>query len=133
MQIVGAANLGMPSGNVLQADGKGHQMLSVETGEFLRSADDVGELIVGIHNGKPIYLRGGQCEAGAQQAQRHVWFTQGAADPAAGNTTAVPAGQTYPAVTLTVTKPRQNAVDVARAARARLDELRNTVPPANVR
>ena len=134
MQIVGAANLGMPSGNVLQADGKGHQMLSVETGEFLRSADDVGELIVGIHNGKPIYLREvASVEAGAQQAQRHVWFTQGAADPAAGNTTAVPAGQTYPAVTLTVTKkPGQNAVDVARAARARLDELRNTVLPANV-
>jgi multidrug efflux pump subunit AcrB len=36
-------------------------------------------------------------------------------------------------VTLTVTKkPGQNAVDVARAARARLDELRNTVIPAGV-
>ncbi len=125
-QILGAANLGMPSGSVLQADGSGHQMLSVETGEFLRSADEVGNLVVGVSQGKPVYLREvARIEAGAQQAQRHVWFTQGSAASAPG--------QTYPAVTLTVTKkPGQNAVDVSRAARARLEELRNTVLPPDV-
>ncbi len=125
-QALGAANLGMPSGSVLKADGQGHQMLSVETGEFLRNATDVGELVVGVSHGKPVYLREvARIEAGAQQAQRHVWFTEGAAASAPG--------QTYPAVTLTVTKkPGQNAVDVARATRARLDELRNTVLPADV-
>ncbi|MEN9451017.1 MAG: hypothetical protein RLZZ369_76, partial [Pseudomonadota bacterium] len=125
-QALGAANLGMPSGSVLKADGQGHQMLSVETGEFLRNAADVGELVVGVSHGKPVYLREvARIEAGAQQAQRHVWFTEGAAASAPG--------QTYPAVTLTVTKkPGQNAVDVARATRARLDELRNTVLPADV-
>jgi len=125
-QALGAANLGMPSGSVLKSDGQGNQMLSVETGEFLRSAADVGELIVGSHQGKPVYLREvARIEAGAQQAQRHVWFTEGSAASAPG--------QTYPAVTLTVTKkPGQNAVDVARATRARLDELRNTVLPADV-
>ncbi|MDE2076444.1 MAG: efflux RND transporter permease subunit [Burkholderiales bacterium] len=130
IQIVGAANLGMPSGSVLNTDGQGHQMLAVETGEFLRSADDVGQLVVGVNQGKPVYLREvARIEAGAQQAQRHVWFTQGAAD---ANPTA-PAGETYPAVTLTVTKkPGQNAVDVASAARNRLEELRNTVLPADV-
>jgi multidrug efflux pump subunit AcrB len=39
----------------------------------------------------------------------------------------------FPALTLTLTKkPGQNAVDVARAARQRLDELRNTVIPAGI-
>jgi hypothetical protein len=28
-------------------------MLAVQTGEFLRSAEEVGDLIVGVHNGKP--------------------------------------------------------------------------------
>jgi multidrug efflux pump subunit AcrB len=37
-----AANLGMPSGAVLDPAGKVPQMLTVETGEFLRSADEVG-------------------------------------------------------------------------------------------
>jgi len=120
----------MPSGAVLQADNG--QMLVVETGEFLSSAEDVAGLVVGVHNGKPVYLREvAQVEAGAAQPQRYVWFTPGAADAEAAG---VPAGQVYPAVTLTVSKkPGENAVDVASAARARLDVLRNTVIPGDIR
>jgi len=115
---------------VLQADNG--QMLVVETGEFLSSAEDVAGLVVGVHNGKPVYLREvAQVEAGAAQPQRYVWFTPGAADAEAAG---VPAGQVYPAVTLTVSKkPGENAVDVASAARARLDVLRNTVIPGDIR
>ncbi|TXI73360.1 MAG: efflux RND transporter permease subunit, partial [Limnohabitans sp.] len=128
--ILAAANFGMPSGAVVQADSG--QMLSVETGEFLTSAEDVAGLVVGVHNGKPVYLREvARVEAGAAQPQRYVWFTPGAADAQAAG---VQAGQVYPAVTLTVTKkPGENAVDVASAARARLDVLRNTVIPADIR
>lgn len=128
--ILAAANFGMPSGAVVQADSG--QMLSVETGEFLTSAEDVAGLVVGVHNGKPVYLREvASVEAGAAQPQRYVWFTPGAADAQAAG---VQAGQVYPAVTLTVTKkPGENAVDVASAARARLDVLRNTVIPADIR
>jgi multidrug efflux pump subunit AcrB len=127
---IAAANFGMPSGAVVQAD-KG-QMLTVETGEFLTSAEDVASLVVGVHNGKPVYLREvAQVQAGAAQPQRYVWFTPGAADAQAAG---VQAGQVYPAVTLTVTKkPGENAVDVASAARARLEVLRNTVIPADIR
>ena len=127
---VAAANFGMPSGAVVQADSG--QMLSVETGEFLTSAEDVAGLVVGVHNGKPVYLREvAKVEAGAAQPQRYVWFTPGAADAEAAG---VQAGQVYPAVTLTVTKkPGENAVDVASAARARLDVLRNTVIPGDIR
>ena len=127
---VAAANFGMPSGAVVQADGG--QMLSVETGEFLTSADEVAGLVVGVHNGKPVYLREvARVEAGAAQPQRYVWFTPGAADAEAAG---VVAGQVYPAVTLTVTKkPGENAVDVASAARERLEVLRNTVIPGEIR
>ncbi len=127
---IAAANFGMPAGAVVQADTG--QMLTVETGEFLTSADDVASLVVGVHNGKPVYLREvARVEAGAAQPQRYVWFTPGAADAEAAG---VQAGQVYPAVTLTVTKkPGENAVDVASAARARLEVLRNTVIPGDVR
>ena len=125
-----AANFGMPSGAVLQPSGG--QMLSVETGEFLTSAEDVASLVVGVHQGKPVYLREvAQVQAGAAQPQRYVWFTPGAADAQAAG---VRAGQVFPAVTLTVSKkPGENAVDVAAAARARLAQLRNTVLPPDVR
>ncbi|HMA09886.1 MAG TPA: efflux RND transporter permease subunit [Ramlibacter sp.] len=129
-----AANLGMPSGGVM--DSETSQMLAVETGEFLRSADDVGSLVVGVSDGRPVYLREvARVEAAAQMPQRYVWFTPGAAPGGEQGTTAAPmqAGQVYPAVTISVTKkPGENAVAVAQAARERIEALRNTVIPANI-
>ncbi|MBL8327690.1 MAG: efflux RND transporter permease subunit [Rubrivivax sp.] len=140
-QTLAAAHLAMPGGTV--ADERGPRMLSVETGEFLRSVDDVADLVVGVHAGKPVYLREvATVRDGAAQPARYVWYAPGAgaqASPPPGlGTLPSAAGQNpaegpYPAVTLSVTKkPGQNAVDVARALRLRLDELRNTVLPPGV-
>ena len=141
-QTLAAANFGMPSGAVIDTSG---QMLSVETGEFLKNAEEIGSLVVGVSQGKPVYLREvARIEAGAQQPQRYVWYSPGAAagtaadptQPATSPTSDASqpaAGQVFPAVTLIVTKkPGENAVDVSRAARARVDALRNTVIPANI-
>ena len=124
-----AANLGMPSGAVLDASQADAQMLSVETGEFLRSEDDIASLVVGVSDGKPLYLREvARIEAGARLPQRYVWQTLGAASGSPDAT-----GQVFPAVTITVTKkPGENAVDVAGAVRQRVDSLRNSVIPANI-
>ena len=141
--IISAANFGMPSGAVIDASGKTPQMLSVETGEFLSNAQDIGSLVVGVSNGKPIYLREvARLEEGAQQPQRYVWYMPGKAAASstgaavgADSAGATPpqAGQVFPAVTLTVTKkPGENAVDVARAAREQIEALRNTVIPAGI-
>ena len=122
-----AANQAMPAGAVLDDRSPAPRLLSVETGEFLRSAAEVGELVVGVAGGKPVRLSEvARIEDGAKQAARYVWFTPGAAASGA-------AGRVQPAVTITVTKkPGQNAVDVARAARTRLNELRNTVLPPDI-
>ncbi|HSO45590.1 MAG TPA: efflux RND transporter permease subunit, partial [Rhodoferax sp.] len=131
-----SANASMPSGAVLDPQVPGGQMLSVETGEFLRNAQDVGDLVVGVSNGLPVYLREvARIETGAQLPQRYVWYTPGAGAgaTAAPAEPAVAAGGVYPALTLTVTKkPGTNAVDVARAVRARIQELGNTVIPGNI-
>ena len=133
-ETLAAANFGMPAGQVM---GPASQTMTVETGEFLRSADEVGDLVVGVNAGRPVYLREvAAVEAGAAQPQRYVWFTPGAAPAEAqpGGQAAGPAGTAYPAVTITVTKkPGENAVDVAAAATRRLDELRNTVIPDGIR
>ncbi len=130
---LGASNFGMPSGAVLDVSDKSAQMLSVETGEFLRSAQDVGDLVVGVNKGLPVYLREvARVETGAQLPQRYVWFTPGAAAvPSTSN--AVTAGSVYPAVTISVTKkPGENAVDVAGAVRERITALGNTLIPSNI-
>lgn len=130
-QAIASANQAMPSGTVINTLDPSADMLTVETGEFLRSADDVGGIVVGVNQGRPVYLREvARVEAGAQLPQRYVWFTPG---PAAHAVDGAQPGQAYPAVTVTVTKkPGENAVDVAAAARTRLDELRNTVIPDDV-
>jgi multidrug efflux pump subunit AcrB len=135
-----SANMGMPSGAVLDAGGGDARMLSVETGEFLRNEDDIASLVVGTHEGKPLYLREvARIESGARLPQRYVWHTPGAASgDATGVTTGAAsdtaqAGQVFPALTITVTKkPGQNAVDVAAAVRERVNALRGSVIPANV-
>ncbi|MGS5089974.1 efflux RND transporter permease subunit [Hydrogenophaga sp. A37] len=133
---IASANQAMPSGSVVNPNpAKGEPgMLSVETGEFLQNAQDVGDIVVGVTGkageGRPIYLREvARVEAGAQLPQLYVWFTPGAADAAhAGQQ-----GQNHPAVTITVTKkPGENAVDVAAGVRERLDNLKNTVIPDDV-
>jgi multidrug efflux pump subunit AcrB len=129
---IAAANQAMPSGSVANPDAAAGEpgMLSVETGEFLQNAKDVGDIVVGVSQGRPIYLREvARVEAGAQLPQRYVWFTPGAAD----TKHVAEQGQSHPAVTITVTKkPGENAVDVAAGVRERLDLLQNTVIPDGV-
>jgi multidrug efflux pump subunit AcrB len=126
-QAIASANVAMPSGSVSNTDGPG--MLRVDTGEFLRDAEDVGELVVGVHQGRPIYLREvAEVRDGPAQTQRHVWYSPGVG---MGEATA---GKSYPAVTLTITKkPGENAVDVARASRARLETLQGSIIPDGVK
>ena len=143
-QSLSAANFGMPSGAVLDTGVKSGQMVSVETGEFLRSEQDVGEIVVGVNKGLPVYLREvARIETGSQIPQRYVWFTPGEASVSLAETASpktankpsasLAAGGVYPAVTVTVTKkPGQNAVDVSRAVSERVKALNNTVIPGNI-
>ncbi len=124
------ANASAPSGYVMNpdSDSASAQRISIETGYFFESAKDVADVVVGVHAGKPIYLKEvAQIEEGAQQAQQYVSYM-----PGSGNNAEL-SGQMYPAVTMTVTKkPGENAVDVARAVRARVEQLRNTVLPQGI-
>jgi len=137
---IAAANLGTPSGAVLESAGSDiGRMLAVQTGEFLRSADDLGDLVVGVQAGRPVYLREvARIESAAAQPGAYVWFTPGRAAQTAGvaassGSAASAAPGVHPAITMAVTKkPGQNAVDVSRALRQRLDEMRNTVLPPDV-
>ena len=122
-----SANLGLPSGAIIEPSKGG--VVAIETGEFLTSPQDVEDIVVGVHQGRPVYMREvARVEAGAKQPSQYVWHTLGA-----GANSASQAGDSYPAVTITVTKkPGENAVDVAQSVRNRLAELSNTIIPGDV-
>src|SRR5579859_1561744 len=115
------ANQRLPAGEFASAN----QEFAVQTGEFLRSADDVGAVVVGVSGGHPIYLRDvATIRDGPEEPANYVLFGLGnvGAPPvgATGNqaeTTAgtrrAPAGITgdSPAVTIAISKRKgKNAV-----------------------
>ena len=115
-----SANQGLPLGELLG----GNQSVTLEAGPLLASAQEVADIMVGTRQGKPVFLKDiATVTDGPRPAQRYVWHGQ------------VSAGQAteYPAVTLAVTKKAgANVIDVAQAVMQRVDELRNTVIPAEV-
>jgi multidrug efflux pump subunit AcrB len=122
-----SANLGMPVGELLG----GNRSVALEAGPFLRDARDVGELVVGVHGGKPVFLQDvATVRDGALPAQRYVWH--GIVGDKGGAASAATSGE-YPAVTLAITKkPGENAIDVANAVMRRVGVLNNTVIPHGV-
>jgi multidrug efflux pump subunit AcrB len=111
-----AAHGGGPVGDLLG----GNRAVAIETGPWLRDAREVGDLVVGVRNGRPVYLQEvATVRDGVPPAKRYVWHGAGGAE--------------YPAVTLQISKkPGASAIQVARGVLRRIDELRNTVIPQGV-
>ena len=97
-----------------------NQELAIETGGFLTSAEEVGNVVVGVFGGRPVYLREiAEILDGAEEPSQYVFF---------GNK----AGES-PAVTLSVAKrPGANAVKVADEVLRKIDTQRGRVIPRDV-
>ena len=115
-----SANMGLPVGELIV----GNKSIAIEAGPFLSQASDVADLVLGVREGRPVFLKDvAKVEEGPLPAARYV--THGLGKKAGGGE--------YPAVTLTVTKkPGENAIDVANAVMARVAALRGTVIPDDV-
>ena len=122
------ANAVAPTGKIL----RDNRELVVETGDYLQSAADVRELMIGAFEGRPVFVADvAEVVDGPQQPARYVWFGKGAAAGAAQGAPA--AGGEFPAVTVQVTKkPGENAVEVADRVMQRVRELHGAIVPADV-
>ncbi|MBW7894748.1 MAG: efflux RND transporter permease subunit [Opitutaceae bacterium] len=98
-----------------------NQEVLLETGAFLRDAADAGTVVVGVHAGKPVYLRDvATLFDGAEEPANYVLHGQRDGDIEA-------------AVTLSLAKrPGANAIDVVNAVLAKVDTLKGTLLPADV-
>ncbi len=121
-----AANVSQNTGTLTQSN----REVMVQTGNFLSNAGEVKQLVVGVTNGKPVYLQDvAEVQDGADQPSSYVWMGSGAAAAEKG----MNAKGEFTAVTVSVTKkPGENAVEVAENLLKRVEELKGSVIPADV-
>ena len=121
-----ASNTALPAGDVVRAN----ETLRVETGEFLQSAQDIRDLVVGVHDGQPVFVSDvARVVDGAPPPAHYAWHGVGKAGAVSDDEI----GRTFPAVTIQVTKKAgENAVDVARRVERRIAELDNVVIPQGI-
>jgi len=120
------ASVAAPAGRLL----RDNREIVIETGNFLASAAEVRELVVGVFEQRPVTL--GEVATvvdGPRVPQRYVWSGTGPAAAKKG----LPAQAELPAVTLQVTKKAgENAVEVAERLIERVAQLRGSVIPSDV-
>ncbi len=120
------ANARLPAGRFSSAN----QEMIVEAGGVLGSAREVGQVVVGASQGRPVFLRDvATIVDGGEEPSTYVQFGSGAAAEGAS----AGAGNGYPAVTLAVAKRKgTNAIEVVDAVLARVDAERGKIVPADV-
>jgi multidrug efflux pump subunit AcrB len=106
----------------------------IETGAFLRTSDEVGQVVVGVYGGKPVYLREvADIVDGAEEPSQYLFFGWGRAsvgNPGAASGSMPPE---EPAVTLSIAKrPGANAISVAHEVLKKVETLKGSVIPSDV-
>jgi multidrug efflux pump subunit AcrB len=152
------ANRQFRSGELTSAN----QSVLIETGAFLQSAEEVGNVVIGVFGGRPVYLRDvADIVDGAEEPGSYVLFGHGAAarptpNPSREGNGNGGSGRTArnslaalnplpssggvgggfseePAVTLAIAKrPGANAITVAERVLKKVETLKGTVIPADV-
>jgi len=119
---------------------RGNREYQVESGDFIKSPEDLERLVVGMHEGRPVFLRDvAEVRDGPEEASRYVWFGTGAGNRANESSRdsmsdpAIDASSDYPAVTLAVGKQAgTNAVEVSRAIIQKVEDLEGSVIPSDI-
>lgn len=115
---ISAANKAAPETRVVDNGAA----IPVQVGGFLSSVAEVRQLVVGAHQGKPVYLSdvASVADSGSQPSKSVM---MGGPEQ---NTVS-------PAVTIAISKkPGQNAIDITHAVRDTLAQVRNQLLPANI-
>src|SRR6266542_832506 len=115
----------------------GNREFLVETGGFLHSPEEVGDVVVGVSNSRPVYLRDvARIEDGPEEPADYVLYGTGPAGK--GNIPAATAPATakqnvLPAVTISVAKRKgTNAIAIADQVIEKVTMLQGTLIPGDV-
>ena len=128
MNSLQKANFVLPSG----AFPSGNTEYLLETGGFLKDLGEVGSVVVGVFNGRPVYLRNvARLKDGPEEPSNHVFMGLGPAAEKKG-IKAGGSGQ-FEAVTIAVSKKKgANASIVAHEALKKVEALKGNLLPSDL-
>jgi multidrug efflux pump subunit AcrB len=114
-QALGGSNRRLASGRFAALN----REFVLETGEFLRTAEEVAQVVAGVSNGRPVYVRDvAEVVDGGEEPVNYVSHYEH--------------GVKQPAVTITVAKRKgTNAIDVAGRVLDRVELLKGSVIPGD--
>lgn len=126
-QTLQSANVSLPAGHFQQLD----REYLVRTGQLFESGKDVGNVVIGAYQGKPVYLKDvAAISDGPGEVRDYVLF--GAGPAYAEKAISLPAkGQKlFPGVTLAVSKQKgTNAVTIAEEVLKKVEQVKGKVIP----
>ena len=116
-RMLRGANVAAPLGELVQ----GNRTQPLRLAGFFGSAREVGETVVGVNEGRPIYLKDvARIEEGGAETEETSWIGLGRGEP-------------QPAVTLAIAKKAgTNGVTVSDAVLAKLEELKRKALPEGI-
>jgi multidrug efflux pump subunit AcrB len=116
IQALGVSNKRTPSGEF----SSGNRQFLMETGQFLRTAEDVRSVVAAVVHEKPLFVRDvATVTDGGEEPTQYVRYSDGRGF--------------YPAVTIAVSKRQStNAVTVASDVLSRIQPLTDSVIPSDV-
>lgn len=116
-RMLRGANASAPLGELIQ----GNRSQPLRLAGYLGSAREVGETVVGVSDGRPIYLKDiARIEEAGAEIEESSWIGLGKAEP-------------RPAVTLAIAKKAgTNGVTVANAVLAKLETLKRVALPEGI-
>jgi len=130
-EMIGAANMESQAGSYPSPEGQ----VLVHVGDFLKNVEDVKQLIVSVHNGKPVYLKDiATVIDGPREPSQYTFFGLGpSAEEKEIFLETPPDKGIFPSVTLTVAKRKgTNAITVANNVLARINNVKGVVIPDNI-
>jgi multidrug efflux pump subunit AcrB len=115
---LGVSNRKLPSGKF----STGNREFLLEAGEFLRTAEDVRNVVVGVSGDRPVFVRNiATVSDGGEEATQYVRMVNGSTR------------EFLPAVTISVAKRKgTNAVEVSENVLHRIEPLKGSVIPRDV-
>jgi len=125
MQMIQANNGSAQSGSFVQNDTE----YLVTTGKFLTSSEDVENLVIGVNQNRPVYLKQvANIQDGPQTPKNYVSFGYGKANEKFSNYKSE-----YPAVTISVAKVKgADAMQIADKILTKVESLKKNLIPTDV-
>ncbi|MGB5553149.1 MAG: efflux RND transporter permease subunit, partial [Flavobacteriaceae bacterium] len=125
MQMVQANNGSSQSGSFVSND----QEYLITTGQFLETAEDVEQLVVGVNKNMPVYLKQvASIQDGPSSPKNYVAFGYGKANVAASEFKSE-----YPAVTISVSKVKgADAMKISEKILTKIEHIKQNLIPDDV-